>query len=285
MTTPITIDNLLKKPSKKAKLYNHFSISIPNEMHQIDLLFLPTDNGHPYALTLVDCASRYKAARPMKTKLASEAIEKLMDIYETDKYLTTPSRLNMDGGGEFSSKDMKIFAKNNQIKLVYNKPSHHLAFVENFNKELAKELFKYQNQKELETGVENTEWVKNLQKSVKKMNNRVTRLIKMKPIDAIQLKSVPQPENKIEKTDTEKFHPIGTKVLRMLNWDEYQSIFDGSIKVERRRATDPYWDKTVFTISELTKRNKNSLVEHLLKDENGKQYPHSYTYYQLQQRS
>lgn len=282
MMNEILVEKLLQKPTKKSKLYNHFNISKPMEMHQIDLLFLPLDRGYLYALTLVDCASRYKAARPMKTKFSSEVIQHLIDIYDNDKYMTKPEKLNLDRGGEFDSNELKAFAKRSKIKLVYNEPSNHLAFVENFNKELAKDLFKYQQEKELKTGVENTEWVKNLQRSVKKLNNRVTKLIKMKPIDAVQLDYVKQPENNIKKDDAEKFHPVGTKVLRMLNWDEYQNLADGKIKVERRRATDSFWDKNIFTVSELIRRNKNSLVEHILKDKDGNKYPHSYTFFQLQ---
>ena len=51
----------------------HFAIYKPNDSHQADLLFLPTDNGYKYALTVIDVASRYKAARPLKTK-SSEAV-------------------------------------------------------------------------------------------------------------------------------------------------------------------------------------------------------------------
>ena len=40
-----------------------FSVSVPNDTHQADLLFLPHDRQrklYKYALTIVDVASRYK---------------------------------------------------------------------------------------------------------------------------------------------------------------------------------------------------------------------------------
>ena len=40
--------------------YSHFDVTVPNEVHQADILFLPRDNGYKYALTVVDIASRYK---------------------------------------------------------------------------------------------------------------------------------------------------------------------------------------------------------------------------------
>jgi hypothetical protein len=279
--TDAKLKTLMKRPSKKSKLHNHFNISRPMEMLQMDLLFLPEDKGFNYALTVVDCASRYKAARAIRTKTSAEVIENFIDIYENDKNIRKPEKLNLDKGGEFKSEDMRIFCKNNGIKLIFNEPSNHLAFVENFNKELAKKLFPYQHKKELESGIENSEWVSNLKAAVKFLNNRYTKMIGMKPIDAVKLDYVPQPQDKFDVKDVMKFYPIGTKVYRMLNWDEHQKLFSGKISVERRRATDPFWHKDPYIVTDIVERGKKSLIEHILKDENGKKYPHSFTYFQL----
>ena len=51
-----------------------FDVTVPNEVHQADLLFLPHDRPekgrklYKYALTVVDVASRYKEAEPLATK-------------------------------------------------------------------------------------------------------------------------------------------------------------------------------------------------------------------------
>ena len=81
MTNTDELKRLMIKPSKKAKLYNHFNISRPMEMFQMDLLFLPEDKGYNYALTVVDCASRYKAARVLRSKSSAEVLENFIDIY------------------------------------------------------------------------------------------------------------------------------------------------------------------------------------------------------------
>ena len=55
-----------------------FSVSVPNEVHQADLLFLPHDRPgkgkklYKYALTVVDVASRYKEAEPLSSKESGE---------------------------------------------------------------------------------------------------------------------------------------------------------------------------------------------------------------------
>ena len=62
-----------------------FDVASPNEVHQADLLFLPHDRRgrktYRYALTVVDVASRFKAAEPLSTKEANEVAEVLSRIY------------------------------------------------------------------------------------------------------------------------------------------------------------------------------------------------------------
>ena len=59
-----------------------FDAESPNAVHQADLLFLPNDKAtaklrkfYKYALTVVDVASRFKAAEPLTSK-ASQTIYK-----------------------------------------------------------------------------------------------------------------------------------------------------------------------------------------------------------------
>ena len=50
----------------------HYHVTIPNEMHQFDLLYMPSDTlyGDKYECILsgIDATSRYKVARPLRTK-------------------------------------------------------------------------------------------------------------------------------------------------------------------------------------------------------------------------
>ena len=68
-------------------------------------------------------------------------------------------------------------------------PSQHRSqgIVERYNKTLADRLFTYQYHKELEDpSKSNREWVSRLQNVVSALNNEKTRLIDMKPVDAIK---------------------------------------------------------------------------------------------------
>ena len=57
----------------------HYQVTIPNEMHQLDLSYMPSDtlygNKYKYILAGIDAASRYKVTRPLRTKQACDMAE------------------------------------------------------------------------------------------------------------------------------------------------------------------------------------------------------------------
>ena len=59
-------------PPPKEINHPHYDVTKPNEQHQFDLLYMPHNlfegNTYKYILTGIDVASRYKVARPLKTK-------------------------------------------------------------------------------------------------------------------------------------------------------------------------------------------------------------------------
>ena len=74
-------------------------------------------------------------------------------------------------------------------------PSQHRlqGIVERYNRTLAEKLFSFQHHKELEDpSKSNREWVSRLQNVVSSLNNEKTRLIEMKPVDAIKQTLVKQ---------------------------------------------------------------------------------------------
>ena len=280
------VKNLMKKPNPKArKLHNHFNISTPNELHQLDILHLPSDNKFMYALTLVDVASRYKEARPLRNKRGETIVKALDDIYAKNKHLSIPIKINTDKGSEFVNKWFREYCEQNDIIHIVNEPSNHLSFVENFNRELAKAIFKRQHKEEIKNGKLNKKWTQWLINDVLLMNNKISSMIKMKPVDAIKLTEVEQPKNDFTKADIKKSLPLGTAVRRLLNKDEILNVLDNKITVEKRRSTDPYWSLDIYEITSVIKK-PDALALHRIADAdaNGviQTYPHLFTYWQLQ---
>ena len=94
-------------------------------------------------------------------------------------------------------------------------PSQHPSqgIVERFNRTLADRLFSYQYYKELEDpSKSNREWVSRLQNVVSTLNNEKTRLIGMKPVDAIKQTLVKQGFSQPFKDYEEKLLNVGMKV-------------------------------------------------------------------------
>ncbi|XP_057290775.1 uncharacterized protein LOC130613449 [Hydractinia symbiolongicarpus] len=165
---------------------------MPNEMHQFDLLYMPHEkvygNTYKYILTGIDVASRYKVARPLRTKKASEVADMLTDIYKAGP-LKYPSIFQCDNGSEFKSDVSKLLeTKGVEIKRATNKYHHTFtAFVESYNKALAERLFKPQDAQELVIDEQSSTWVKRLCTIVKGLNNTKTAMTDMKPSKAIKL--------------------------------------------------------------------------------------------------
>ena len=86
----------------------HYQVTTPNEMHQFDLLYMPSDtlygNKYKYILPGIDAASRYKVVRPLRTKQAR-------DVAEMVGPLMYPSTFQCDNGSEFKGEVTKTSEK------------------------------------------------------------------------------------------------------------------------------------------------------------------------------
>ena len=120
----------------------------PKEQHQVDLLYMAHDcfkgNTHKYILTGIDVASRYKFVKPHKTKKLAEIALHLMTIYKKGGVLKYPRVIQYVNCSEFKGEVTKLLQKHNvEIRKATMKYKRtHTAFIEAFNNELAKLLFK-----------------------------------------------------------------------------------------------------------------------------------------------
>ena len=73
-------------PAPKQVDRPHYQVTIPNQMRESDLLYMPSDtlygNKYKYILAGIDAASRYKVARLLRTKQARDVAEMIADIYK-----------------------------------------------------------------------------------------------------------------------------------------------------------------------------------------------------------
>ena len=106
----------------------HYQVTTPNEMHQFDLLYMPSDmlyrNKYKYILSGIDVASRYKVARPLRTKQAKDVADMIADIYKVGP-LTYPKIFQCDNGSEFKAEVTKMLEKHEvKFRRVTTKYKH-----------------------------------------------------------------------------------------------------------------------------------------------------------------
>ena len=103
-------------------------------MHQFDLLYMPSDslygNKYKYILAGIDATSRYKVARPLRTKQARDVAEMIADIYKVGP-LTYPKIFQCDNGSEFKGEVTKLLEEREvKIRRVTTKYKHSSLFVQ-----------------------------------------------------------------------------------------------------------------------------------------------------------
>ena len=174
-------------PAPKRVDRPHYDVTIPNEMHQFDLLYMPLDtlygNKYKYILAEFDVTSRFKVARLLRTKQVRDVAEMITDIYKLGP-LTYPKIFQFDNGSEFKAEVTKMLEKHEvKIQRVTTKYKHtHTAFVEALNKILAERLFKVQDALESNDPEKvSATWVKHLYGLVDELNDMQTEMIGMKP--------------------------------------------------------------------------------------------------------
>jgi hypothetical protein len=227
------LSNLYLVPKKdKGKNVSHFQPVKPNTFHQMDLLFLPDDNGFRYALVVTDVGNRITDAEPLKTKNPNEVLEAVKKIYSRD-ILKEPKRIQVDSGSEFKGPFAKYF-EDKHIGIKVAKPQRHRqqGIVERRNGLIASALFKRMSASELLTGEVAKEWVQDLPKVIKSMNKHTISKKSDKPKKESLL---PSCEGKAC-----KLLPIGTKVRVAL--DVPQDVASGQRLHGEFRATDIRWN-------------------------------------------
>ena len=230
-------------------------------MHQFDLLYMPSDtlygNKYKYILAGIDAASKFKVARPLRTKQARDVAEMIGDIYKVGP-LTYAKIFQCDNGSKFKGEVTKMLEKQEiKIRRVMTKYAHtHTAFVEALNKILAEKLFKVQDAQELNDPEKvSLRWVKHLYGLVDELNDTETEMIGMKPKDAIKLKAVPLVARESYPPD-EVLPEDGLYRYLLQPGEEHDD--------QRRRATDRIWSKASYRLREIAGNPGNHVMYYLL---------------------
>ena len=138
--------------------------------------------------------------------------------------------------------------------------------MERFNRTLAERLFRHQYAQEIllearnEKGVRSTEWGSRLPDVVKALNNEETRLIRMKPFDAITKLEVKAQRSAPQRLKNEIQIPSNEKLRYLYQPGELEG---GG---ERVHATDPIWSLETYGINEVVKTPGDPILYYLTEE-------------------
>ena len=176
-------------------------------------------------------------------------------IYKKGGVFKYPKVFQCDNGQEFIGEVTELLEKHSvDIRRATTKYKHtHTVFLEAFNKELAKLLFKPMDAQELQDPEKvSTISVKNLNKILNKMNNTKSSMIDMKPKDAIKLDTLP-----LDKTYPEETVLAEDGLYRYL-YQPGQQHGD-----QKRQATDFVWIKNTYRFDRIVQDPGNRVLYYL----------------------
>ncbi len=181
--TTNVLDKLYEKPVKdKPDDKAHFPHVTSNMWQQADLLFLPNDKGHPYALVVTDVGSKKVDAVALKSKTTEEVLQGFQTIYKR-KILGIPKQLTCDEGTEFHGVTKSGLLKMG-IHINYGKAGRHrqTALVERKNQTIGTLVHKLIIHDQMASGNDSSAWVETLPMIVKVINAKVDEQ-KVKDVD------------------------------------------------------------------------------------------------------
>ena len=132
-------------------------------------------------LNIIDCASRYKASVPLRSKKSSEVAKAFRKIYGNQNNPLIWLKLQCNEDREFMGKTSRLMQEHNITIWVIGPYSHRgLAFVKCFNQTLSKILYKIQYA--IESITSNPKliraWVRYIPVVIDYLNNYPTHLIR-----------------------------------------------------------------------------------------------------------
>ena len=249
------VQKLMTKPIKEEPPeMPHFSRHLKkNYIHQVDLLYLPSEKASKYALTVIDIASRLVDAEPIRKRDSYSVMKAIEKIYARN-ILDIPNEIQTDNGSEFKG-NFESWLNTNNIKHRTALTNRHRqqALVEKANSRIAKPLFARMLEEELQTGKISKKWLEDLPKVVATLNKNVKPVKKQSDIPTCYKgkKILDKRTNKykyVTEGDCDLLEQ-GTKVRRILDYpiDHLNSKRLGF----GFRETDVRWDKNVSTISHI----------------------------------
>lgn len=221
---------------KKQKVFGKINVPEEGYHQQIDILYLPNDNGFKYLLTIVDVFDSKCDAIALKTLDMDNITHALQHLYENSMSLIKPKLIQADQ--QFESKKFRDWCEENDINLKISNTNDHraLSYVERLNKTLGTWIHQLQVEQELQSGEVNTSWKDDYKTLIEIINEKHKMRKKRKRTGDIRLNNT---NNSLILPDTE--------VRVALDKDVSQDVFGNRLH-GNQRAGDIKWSVKIYTV-------------------------------------
>ena len=246
------------------------NITVPMEVIQADLCYMPYDRignkTYKFALNCVDIATRTKWTYPLTRRDSASVAKGFVKLFNSRICPIIWSKvkvLMVDGGVEFQGNVIILMNEHGiQIQLANSKES--MGIIERFNRTLQEWAFFIQDSVKMR--LPPTErcraWVKNLPIFLVELDNSVTRLLGISPVEARKKEHV------FAKASKPREGPIGFDEPRLSHDVLVRYLLNpGELEGERRRATDCNWSRQIYHIRESLVQKNQPVLYWLIDDE------------------
>ena len=176
--------------------------------------------------------------------------------------LVWPKLLITDKGSEFKG-DCERILEEHGTRFQKAESKRTMGIVERYNRTLIEKLFRSQDASDLLDLTERSRvWVKNLPIIVEDLNNSITRLLGMSPVEAIEMERV------IAKSSKFRNGPMGydEKTLSSDTLVRYL-LLNNDLEGGRRRAGDLNWSSQIYHIRESLVQKNQPVLYWLINNE------------------
>ena len=186
------------------------------------------NKGTRYLFCVIDLFSRYAWVIPLKNKKGERIAERFKKILDDSN--RKPNKIWVDPGSEFYNNKFKSFLKENDIEMYSTFNEGKSVVAEIFIKTLKNKIYKHV------TAIGKNVYFNDLDDIIKKYNNTVHSLIKMKPKDVTD-------DSFVEYSEEANMKSPKFKVGDNVRISKYKNIF--------AKGYTPNWSTEVFVVNKV----------------------------------
>ena len=230
------------KEGKRNTNFNPFFVYQPNEMWQIDIMYLPENSKqskkHRYQLCVLDVFSRKLFIRTMEKKDTNTVTKCFDEIHNEISF--TPKKIVADNGTEFTSEKFREYCIFFGINLIFTHNESKAAHVERAQRSFQNILYRMLEENQT------TNFLPLLDDALYIYNNRKNRITGFSPNQAFDKKNISLVLQNLEKSYIKHFSKSKNPKFK-----QNDTVRIRELRGKFARGYHPYFSEEIFKIKKV----------------------------------